>query len=624
MPRRAGLLFITFILLLASLSAAVYNPSPAAAATGADWKAGRIIDDDIFTNRDAMSVADIQTFLNEHVGTGGYDSVPGQCDTNGARNAQPYSSTTRAQYAASLGRPSTFTCLANYYEVPKQNPGPGIPANNYGNTPIPAGASSAARLIWDASQRYNISPKVLLVTVQKESAGPLTTDDWPFQKQYTYAMGAHCPDSGPGGAANCDENYAGFSIQISESAALLRYYLDNMSQPWWPYKKLGNNDILFQNAKPECGSSTVNIVTKATAALYTYTPYQPNQAALNNVYGLGDGCSAYGNRNFWRIFSDWFGSPNSPPFTASYESQSPYPVLNSGTGTSVFIRFRNSGSAFWKDDASNFPGYRPVHLATTFDINRSSAFRANNWPSSGRATGYISAVYNADGTLDTVPADQHTVQPGQSAEFRFTIYADPSIPGGVYREYFQPIVEGATGYAWNMGGWAYLDIGVHKPSYQASYVTQSSNPTPLSLPKGGSGSMKYTFKNTGRDPWLDDLNVQPGRQPVHFATSWPINRSSIFSSTWPNVNRPAYQFSKVYDSGWNGDTTCTTVTVSCLASAQHTTQTGQFAEFTVPINVPANAAPGAYQEHFEPIVEGAPGYSWNMGVSVWQNVSVTP
>jgi uncharacterized protein Veg len=42
--------------------------------------------------------------------------------------------------------------------------------------------------------------------------------------------------------------------------------------------------------------------------LYKYTPYTPNAAALNNLYGLGDNCSAYGNRNFWRYFTDWFGS----------------------------------------------------------------------------------------------------------------------------------------------------------------------------------------------------------------------------------------------------------------------------------------------------------------------------
>jgi hypothetical protein len=184
---------------------------------------------------------------------------------------------------------------------------PGIPPNNYGRA-TPSGAKSAAQLIWDAAQKNRVSPKVLLATIQKESAGPLTTDDWPFEKFYTYAMGAYCPDSGPGGSANCDPDYAGFSIQISESAALFRYYIDNMTQPWWPYKTQGTNPILY-HPNQSCGSSNVNILTKATAALYTYTPYQPNQAALNNLGGEGDSCSAYGNRNFWRIYSQWFGSP---------------------------------------------------------------------------------------------------------------------------------------------------------------------------------------------------------------------------------------------------------------------------------------------------------------------------
>ena len=50
------------------------------------------------------------------------------------------------------------------------------------------------------------------------------------------------------------------------------------------------------------GDIDVYVKNKATAALYTYTPYQPNEAALNNMYGLGDRCSAYGNRNFYNMF----------------------------------------------------------------------------------------------------------------------------------------------------------------------------------------------------------------------------------------------------------------------------------------------------------------------------------
>jgi hypothetical protein len=54
----------------------------------------------------------------------------------------------------------------------------------------------------------------------------------------------------------------------------------------------------------------VFIENQATAGLYNYTPYTPNDAALNNMYGTGDACSSYGNRNFWRIYTDWFGNPN--------------------------------------------------------------------------------------------------------------------------------------------------------------------------------------------------------------------------------------------------------------------------------------------------------------------------
>lgn len=291
------ILSLCLLLIISVIGLDVYQNNQASAAAARDWKAGRIIDDAVFTNKNDMTVGEIQNFLN--------NKVP-NCDTWGTKTSE-FGGGTRAQYGASKGNPAPFTCLKDYYEVPKTSPGPGVPASNYGGAPIPNGARSAAQLIWDAAQRYNINPKVLLVTIQKESAGPLTTDEWPFRKQYTYAMGAHCPDSGPNGSANCDENYAGFSLQISESAELFRWYLDSMSQPWWSYKKPGNNSVLY-HPNGGCGSSNIYIETKATAALYTYTPYQPNQAALNNMYGTGDGCSSYGNRNFWRIYTDWFGT----------------------------------------------------------------------------------------------------------------------------------------------------------------------------------------------------------------------------------------------------------------------------------------------------------------------------
>lgn len=317
-------LFIVLEILILSIS--VFPTPSAKAATANEWQAGNIINDNTFTYADAMSVQDIQNFLNGLVPT---------CDTWGTQIASDYGSKlTHAQYAASRGWSAPpYVCLKDYYEVPKTEPGSVAPDNSFNHydadsqtlMPVPGGVS-AAQLIYNAAHKYNINPRVLLVKLRTESPGPLTNDDWPTSPMYRYAMGAHCPDSGPGGSANCDTNYAGFSLQISEAASLLRWYLDSMTQPWWSYKKpYQTNNILWNVAPTGCGGSDVFIQSKATAALYTYTPYQPNQAALSNMYGTGDGCSSYGNRNFWRIYTDWFGRP------------SPIPVAGcaAATGTSL-------------------------------------------------------------------------------------------------------------------------------------------------------------------------------------------------------------------------------------------------------------------------------------------------
>ncbi len=290
---------ISVFLITATLSLIPSLSQTASAVSASDWVAGNIIDDTVFTDASRLSVNQIQEFLNA--------KVP-HCDTWGTQSSE-FGGGTRAQYGAAQGNPAPFTCLRDYYEVPKTSSGPGIPASNYGGAPIPAGAKSAAQLIYDSAQKYQISPAVLLVKLGTESAGPLTSDDWPLKKQFNYAMGAHCPDTGPGGSANCDPNWSGFSLQMDEAAKLLRGYIDGMDQPWWSYKKpYQNNYILWNVVERGCGGSNVYIQNKSTAALYTYTPYQPNAAALNNLYGTGDNCSAYGNRNFWRVYNDWFGS----------------------------------------------------------------------------------------------------------------------------------------------------------------------------------------------------------------------------------------------------------------------------------------------------------------------------
>jgi len=423
---------LSVVTVLVSLGLVTSFSQAARAVTASEWRAGNIINDSLFVDADSMSVVQIQDFLNRMVGTGYYGRIAGQCDSNGVAISE-LGGGTRAQYGAAHSNPAPFTCLKDFYEVPKTVPGPGIPANNYGGKAIPAGAKSAAQLIWDAGQKYDISPKVLLIKLGTESAGPLTSDDWPFLRQYTYAMGSHCPDSGPGGTANCDSDYAGFSIQMDSAASLLRWYLDSMSQPWWPYKKpFQINSIYWNIVESGCGASDVLIENKATAALYTYTPYQPNQAALNNMYGTGDGCSAYGNRNFWRTYNDWFGSTISlatygySVISKEIYSDSAYKTKISGTPmvepNQVFyvkINIKNTGNQVWYSDN--------LHLGGSNPRDRSSAFVTSGWLGANRPAAMIQDSIKGEGT----------------ATFKFAMKAPLQL--GSYPETFGVLIEG---YRW--------------------------------------------------------------------------------------------------------------------------------------------------------------------------------
>ena len=158
---------------------------------------------------------------------------------------------------------------------------------------------SAAHIIWQAAQDYRINPQVLIVLLQKEQG--LITDSFPNSVQYRSATGYGCPDT-----AACSSRYYGFKNQVRNAAALFRTVLDG----GWTNYPLGNNYIQY-NPNSGCGGSWVNIRSLATSALYRYTPYQPNASALAAGYGAGDSCGAYGNRNFYSYFEDWFGGVTS-------------------------------------------------------------------------------------------------------------------------------------------------------------------------------------------------------------------------------------------------------------------------------------------------------------------------
>jgi hypothetical protein len=279
--------------------------APASALSGSQFAAGRIIDDFVFNNASTMSVQDIQNFLNAKVPS---------CDSWGT---QQYAGTTRAAYSRARGYKMPLTCLRDYYENPN-NLANNLTVTDGQAAPIPAGAESAAQLIKEVSVQYNINPQVLLVLLQKEQG--LTTDDWPWPTQFQKATGYACPDTAP-----CDTQYYGFYNQIASAAWQYNQYA---SHPTSYNFRGGITRSVAWSPNGACGGANVTLQNQATAGLYNYTPYQPNAAALANLTGTGDGCSSYGNRNFWYYFSTWFGT------TYANDTGTPHPdgTLISGWG----------------------------------------------------------------------------------------------------------------------------------------------------------------------------------------------------------------------------------------------------------------------------------------------------
>ena len=250
------------------LTAAPLVSTPAEAAPpGSAFDPGLIISDSVFYDFGTMTAVDIQRFLNSRVQNcrSGPGEPPCLKDFVGEIPAQ----------AAAVGRCSAIE---------------------------PRARATAAEMIHIIATACGINPQALIVTLQKEQG--IVTSTKPTDYMYRAAMGYGCPDSDP---AICGRVFVGLFNQVYRGASQLRWYGNPAGSFTW--LRPGRDVSVRYHPRAACGSLTFPLKSQATAALYYYTPYTPNQAALNNLYGTGDSCSAYGNRNFWRFFHDWFGSP---------------------------------------------------------------------------------------------------------------------------------------------------------------------------------------------------------------------------------------------------------------------------------------------------------------------------
>ena len=290
MRKLLGIFTTAFMIAVGFVALPAPTPQAQAAPPGSAFDPGLIISDSVFFDFGAMTLDQIQSFLDSRVPN--------------CRATDP-----------------ALDCLKTYKsdipEIPATLPGKVGPC-----AAIPAKqGASAAEIIYAVANSCGINPKVLIVTLQKEQG--LITSTRPTSYMYRAAMGYGCPDSDP---AICGKVYVGLFNQIYHAAKQLRWY--GNPEGSFTYWKPGRNVTMRYSPRASCGTTSFPLKSQATANLYYYTPYTPNAAALNNLYGTGDSCSAYGNRNFWRFFHDWFGSPIGGGFLLKAEGTDTFLIVD--------------------------------------------------------------------------------------------------------------------------------------------------------------------------------------------------------------------------------------------------------------------------------------------------------
>lgn len=235
-------------------SAAVKLIANTATGGGTVWDANNIVSDEVFFNPETMAAADIQAFLDEH-----------GCATMGCLGRQAYA------------WPGATVAWCK---------------------PVPPGSGTFALMLSVITKACGINPQVALVMIVKESGG-ISKDPVPAA-----LTGFDCPDKASGGP-NCSASVAGVWNQTWGMVQAFAHVKADPSRLNYPVGVA--KDVMWNEAYTGCGASPVTPANTATALLYTYTPYQPNQASLDAFPGTGDKCSAYGNRNFFRYFNQYFG-----------------------------------------------------------------------------------------------------------------------------------------------------------------------------------------------------------------------------------------------------------------------------------------------------------------------------
>ena len=251
---------------------------------------------------------------------------------------------------------------------------------------------TAAEIIYDRAITNKVSPKFLLVLIQKEQS--LIEDPSPEQSQLDWAAGYGCPDGG-----SCNLRWQGFWKQINSASMQFRDYLDNPQL----YSYQAGGTYTFTNLYGVVSNDpiTVTPVNQATAALYNYTPHVYNgnynfyniwQRYFTRNYPDGSLLQVYGESGVWLIQNN-----KKRPFQSraalisrfdpnkiikvnkadidKYETGAPikfaqYSLIRSPRGT-IFLLVDDKKRGFTSGEAFRKMGFNPVEVANASweDVN---------------------------------------------------------------------------------------------------------------------------------------------------------------------------------------------------------------------------------------------------------------
>jgi hypothetical protein len=155
----------------------------------------------------------------------------------------------------------------------------------------------ASQIIYEAATAWNLNPKVVMSTLQKEQS-LITVSNAANSTRYLKAMGCGVYDNDHDGKV--ENTYPGFGNQVWNGTRKLSTYelpgtaSGQLAGGWQPGYKMHATAYKTVNGKRTAYQKYFTPLNASTFALYTYTPYYPQSLV-------------------WTVYVRFFGDPATPP-----------------------------------------------------------------------------------------------------------------------------------------------------------------------------------------------------------------------------------------------------------------------------------------------------------------------